>query len=86
MTYHDLPTMTPAETRHSAERGNALAKTLKPVADDREFRFPLAVVNVANTQGLGSAIDTAMEYARGPVCKRDAEAWVRSLLKVRKEA
>lgn len=86
MTFHELPTMNYAEAHASAQRGNAIAKTLKPVADDREFRFPLAVVNVANTQGLNSAVDTAMEYARGATNKRDAEAWVRSLLKVRRDA
>lgn len=81
MSFHQLPEMTKHEVWQSAADGNGVARTLAPLSTEREFRFPFAVVNVANREGFNSAVDTALELARGPVAKRDAEAWVRTLLK-----
>lgn len=76
------------EVHRTAQRGNEIcSQLLKPLEKEDDFRFPLATVNVANSQGFGAAVKFAMHHCKTPErhTMRDAEEWVSLLIKKARE-
>jgi hypothetical protein len=66
MSENIVPFMSNKEVFISALRGNEIARTLKPLHPDEDFRFPFATVSIAHTSSIGDAMRFAVETRHRP--------------------